>query len=129
MSFFQLVKPKLIPPLEVEFRPASLANRAFLAEAETQSEPLIFGLERENGKISRFETYVFPEKHPRAGANLYYAERLLKFLLWQRGGFKVYVAVRAASDNIFKKYTLLVECENSIFTSWASRSMSSHLQS
>ena len=88
MSFFQLVKPKWIPPLEEEFRPASLANRAFLAEAETLSEPLIFGLERENGKISRFETHVFPEKHPRAGANLYYAERLLKFLLWQRGGFQ-----------------------------------------
>ncbi len=42
MSFFQLVKPKLIPPLEAEFRPASLANRAFLAEAETLSEPLNF---------------------------------------------------------------------------------------
>ncbi len=48
-------------------------------------------MERENGKISRYETFVFPEKHPRAGANLYYAERLLKFLLWQRGGFKVFV--------------------------------------
>lgn len=91
MSSFRLVQPKLIPPFDEGFRPAVLANRAFLAEAGAQAVPLIFGLERENGKISRFETQVFPESHPRAGANLFYAERLLKFLLWQRGGFRVYV--------------------------------------
>ncbi|MBE0699501.1 MAG: ROK family protein [Anaerolineaceae bacterium] len=90
MSSFQLIKPKWIPPLEEGFRPASLANRAFLAEVGEQATPLIFGLERENGKISRFETRVFPEGHPRAEANLFYAERLLKFLLWQRGTFRVY---------------------------------------
>jgi predicted NBD/HSP70 family sugar kinase len=32
-----------------------------------------------------------PEDHPQAKANLLYAERLVKFLLWQRGGWKVYV--------------------------------------
>ena len=32
-----------------------------------------------------------PTGHPRAGANLVYAERLVKFLLWARGGWKVYV--------------------------------------
>lgn len=53
--------------------------------------PLVLGLERADGSVSRFETRVFPEGHPRAQANLRYAERLLKFLLWQRGGWKVYV--------------------------------------
>jgi hypothetical protein len=91
MSPFQLIKPKLIPPYEEGFRPAVLANHAFLAEADRQAVPLIIGLERENGKISRYETRVFPEDHPRAAANLFYAERLLKFLLWQRGGFRIYI--------------------------------------
>jgi len=53
--------------------------------------PLVIGLERDHGYLSRFETEVFPEAHPQVDANLYYVERLLKFLLWQRGGYKVYV--------------------------------------
>ncbi len=52
---------------------------------------LVFGLERSGGSLSRFETSVFPDGHPRSEANLFYAERILKFLLWQRGGWKVYV--------------------------------------
>lgn len=92
MRTFPLVPPKWIPPLEEGFRPASLVNRAFLAEVGNQATALVIALERENGKISRYETRVFPEGHARADANLIYAERLLKFLLWQRGGFRVYVA-------------------------------------
>jgi len=41
--------------------------------------------------VSRYETQVFPEGHGRAEANLMYAERLVKFLLWQRGGWRVYI--------------------------------------
>lgn len=91
---FQLVKPKLAPPLDEEFRPAVLANRAFQQEVRVSGGagvPLVIGLERADGDLSRFETTVFPDAHPRAEANLEYAERLVKFLLWQRGGWKVYV--------------------------------------
>ena len=90
---FNLILPRLAPPLDDTFRPAVLANRAF-EEAVAQSKaavPLVFGLERADGSVSRFETRVFSADHPRAMANLMYAERLLKFLLWQRGGWKVYV--------------------------------------
>jgi predicted NBD/HSP70 family sugar kinase len=88
---FTLVKPQFMPPMDNKFRPAVLANRAFKKEAASVSVPLVIGLERNDGKLSRFETWVFPENHPRAKVNLYYAERILKFLLWQRGGSKVYV--------------------------------------
>lgn len=93
MSSFTLVPPSFVPPLDKAFRPAALANRAFRAEvaASGVGVPLVFGLERANGALSRYETIVFPESHPQAEANLFYAERLLKFLLWQRGGWKVYV--------------------------------------
>lgn len=88
-----LVKPKLVPPLDEGFRPAVLANHDFLAAQVRSGEsiPLVLGLERSDGTISCFETTVFPEDHLQAGDNLWYAERLLKFLLWQRGGWKVYV--------------------------------------
>lgn len=87
----QLVAPKFVPPLEPEFRPAALANRQFRADTVGAGVPLILGLERAHGEISRFETVVFPEGHPRAAENLYYTERLVKFMLWAKGGFKVYV--------------------------------------
>lgn len=90
---FHLVKPRFTPPLEEGYRPPALANRAFIKEVQEsgQGVPLVLGLERADGSVSRFETQVFAEGHPRSDANLYYAERLVKFLLWQRGGWRVYV--------------------------------------
>ncbi len=95
---FRLVKPRFVPPLDEGFRPAALANRAFRAEIARAGVgvPLVLGLERKDGSVSRFETQVWPEGHRRARANLFYAERLLKFLLWQRGGWRVYVGGPAA---------------------------------
>jgi predicted NBD/HSP70 family sugar kinase len=90
-QMINLVAPQVLPPLDEAFRPAALANRAFEHNAENTGVPLVFGLEREAGKLSRFETRVLPEDHPRAEENYYYAERLLKFLLWQRGARRIYV--------------------------------------
>jgi predicted NBD/HSP70 family sugar kinase len=89
----ELPVPRISPPLDEGFRPAVLANQAF-REAVTESGggvPLVLGLERPDGSVSRFEMEVFSQDHPRAAENLTYAERVLKFLLWQRGGWKVYV--------------------------------------
>src|SRR5512136_1657171 len=93
MSDLELVQPKFVPPLEPQFRPAVLVYHAFRDQVRASGAgvPLVLGLERENGYISRFQTLVLPEGHPQAQANLMVAERLVKFLLWQRGGWKVYV--------------------------------------
>jgi len=90
-SALELVRPKVASPLDESFRPAVLANRVYQQRvaATRKGVPLVFALERPDGAISRFETEVLPEKHPDAEANLVYAERLLKFLLWQRGGWRV----------------------------------------
>lgn len=50
------------------------------------SVPLVIGLERENRLLSRYETRVLPASDP---VTLQYAERLVKFLLWSRGGWKL----------------------------------------
>jgi predicted NBD/HSP70 family sugar kinase len=48
---------------------------------------------------------VFDIGHPRAGANLFYAERLLKFLLWQRGAWRVYVGgPRSIGESLAGQY-------------------------
>jgi len=90
---FKLLKPNIIPPLDEDFRPAVLANRAFLNEVVDSNfgVPLLLGLERSDGYLSHFSTKVFPEGHDRAQANLDYIERIVKFLLWQKGGWKIYV--------------------------------------
>ena len=86
------IRPSFLPPLEPEFLPAALFNRAFRKHAQSGGGiPLILGVEREHGRIVRYETRVLPEDHPLAGENNRFVERLLKFLLWQRGGWKVFV--------------------------------------
>lgn len=101
-----LPAPRFIPPLDPDFRPASLAVRAFDAEvAAAGGVPLVLGLERAAGELSRFETRVFPAGHPRFGANLYHVERLVKFLLWARGGWRVFTGgPQAVGQHIARIY-------------------------
>lgn len=101
----ELILPKIFPLLDEGFRPAVLANRNFRAQVEPVGVPLVIGLERSGGEFSRFETTVYPEDHPNAGANFQYIERLVKFLLWQRGGFRVYIGgPREIGEYICKCY-------------------------
>ena len=103
-----LVAPRFVPPFDDRFRPAVLGNRAFRSDvrAAGASVPLVFGLERGGGESSRFETAIFPEGHARFEANLEYAAHLLKFLLWQRGGWRVHVGgPRAIGDHLRSTYS------------------------
>src|SRR5262245_34069213 len=95
MSFGLIrVAPKVLPPLDPEFRPAYLGNRHFEASAKAsgQAVKLVFALEAAAKSVTRFESLAFPSGHPLAAANLAYAERIVKFLLWARGGWKLSVA-------------------------------------
>ena len=85
--------PTITPLLDPGFSPAVLYNRAFRKSVAESGAgvPLIIGLERTDGTLSRYETSVFPQDHPHAHSNILYSERILKFLLWQRGGRKVYI--------------------------------------
>lgn len=105
---FQLVKPNIMPPLDRDFRPAVLANRYFLEEVAKSQEgvPLLIGLERSDGHLSHFKSRVFPNGHPRALANLRYVERIIKFLLWQKGGWKIIiVGPKSIADHIRECYS------------------------
>ncbi len=86
-----LARPRFLPPLEEGFQPAVLFNRAFRAGLGESGVPLVIGLERGEDGFSRYETRVFPEGHAQAAWNRQYVERLVKFLLWQRGGYRVYI--------------------------------------
>jgi predicted NBD/HSP70 family sugar kinase len=85
-----LVSPRIVPALDPEFRPAVLANRAFRVGAARHPIPVTLALERADGGVSRFDTVVADPASSAGQGNFYYLERLLKFLLWSRGGWKVH---------------------------------------
>ena len=95
------VKLNFIPPLDPGFQPAVLVNRHYVAAAKKtgQAVPLVIGLEREGGLVSRYETFVFPDAD---AATLQYVERTVKFLLWARGGWKIFVGGPKAIGEFIK---------------------------
>jgi len=104
----EAVRPKVVPPLHSELVPAALWNRAYrsAAAADGRSVPLVVGLERTDGSVSRYETLVFPSEHPLFEAGIRHAERLVKSLLWMRGGFRVFVGGPApVGESIRKAYS------------------------
>ena len=81
------VRPAISAPLDPKFQPAVLFNREYdrQVRASGHGVPLVLGLERENGRLSRHETLIDPSAD---ATTLRYVERLVKFLLWARGGWK-----------------------------------------
>jgi len=76
-----------IPSLDKGFIPLSKFNMEFL---KTAKSPLAIAIERDNALISVYETYIHGTDTMYA-ADCYYIERLVKTLLWTRGGYRVYV--------------------------------------
>jgi len=102
MNFSSSIFPA---PLDPQFQPAVLFNRNYLAAAKKSGRavPLVIGLERENRLVSRYETVVLPEAD---AATLIYVERLVKFLLWARGGWKLHIGgPKAIGEAIRKQYS------------------------
>ncbi len=88
------IHPRLVPPLEREFVPAALWNRAFraLVDADPTARPFALAVSKANGGAARCDGRLLGPGHPAAAANLVQVERLLKFLLWQKGGCTVRIA-------------------------------------
>lgn len=73
------------------FRPAALANRNFLTALEMSGNGtgLAISLERNGGLIAAYKTKVYSEDAGRENDNFIYVERLIKSLLWIKGGWKL----------------------------------------
>ena len=82
------------PRLDPDFVPAVLWNRSYAAKAALTpgSKPLAIGLDRGDATVSVYRTNVLPQIAENRSLNIRYVERLLKFLLWQRGGYRVLIA-------------------------------------
>ncbi len=106
MTGLALPAPRVLPPLDEGFRPAVLANRAFRDRLGSEGARLVLGLERSEREFSRFEMRVYPAGHPDFESNFRFVERIAKFLLWQRGGYKLYVGgPRAIAEYLSEAYS------------------------
>lgn len=99
---------QLPPPLDPGFLSAAHWNRAYTAQCRAlpDSRPFAIALERPDGTVSVHETSLLPNTREFAALNFRFAERLLKFLLWQRGGARVFIGgAREISETLRSEYS------------------------
>ena len=77
-----------VPALDPEFIPILRFNQAFLKDAK---KPVSVAVERADGQMATCHTFIHgtPEMEK---ADHYYINRLVKTILWMKGGFKIYVS-------------------------------------
>ena len=87
------MKLKVNAPLDPGFMPMSVVYRDFEAAVKAEGgEPLTIGLVRNDGLTSVFTLEVFKEGTGHDEENHAFVERIVKSLLWIRGGYKVIIA-------------------------------------
>lgn len=77
--------------LDPDFVPAVLWNRGYLARVREvgRAQNLAIAVERGDGSVSGYRTLILPHEGANVPVNERYVERILKFLLWQKGGYRV----------------------------------------
>ena len=90
---------KNVPKLDPDFIPVLKFNQAFLASAK---KPVSIAVERADGQMATCHTFVHGTAEM-AEADHYYINRLVKTILWMKGGFRIYVAGDEDTCNYLKK--------------------------
>ncbi|MFH1002290.1 MAG: ROK family protein [bacterium] len=90
-NLIPLIKFRVIPPLDDNFRPAVLWNHAFLGcvRNSKKSFPLLIAIKKGDNSASVYKTQIFSNESKFASLNYFYIERLIKTLLWIHGGYKI----------------------------------------
>ena len=87
------INPAIVPPLDPDFVPAVLWNRAYKEKvaADPGRRSCRIRLEQPGGAAERVELELLAADHADAALTVTYVERLVKFLLWSRGGNRLVV--------------------------------------
>ena len=91
------------PELDPDFLPLHAFREVFLADAR---KPIGVAVERSNGQMAAVETFIHGTPQM-LEADRYYIERLVKTLLWMKGGFRVYIR----GDDAMADYLRSLYCE------------------
>lgn len=82
------VPVKNVPELDPGFLPLGKFCTTFLKDAK---KPLDIAVERAGGEVAVYKTFIHGTPDM-AEADIYYVDRIIKMLLWMKGGFKVYLS-------------------------------------
>ena len=86
------ISPKFSPVLDPGFVPAVLWNRAYEAQAAADGRDIALALSRDDGTCFRWAGRILPAGDAFAADTEKYIDRLVKFLLWQKGGNRIAIA-------------------------------------
>ncbi len=80
--------------LDPAYVPIILGEQAFSKAVQACQSPQIvkLAIERHAGQIATYQTAVFGDQDNEEEANIFFIERLIKTLLWQKGGFRIYIS-------------------------------------
>lgn len=84
----------IVPPLDPGFVSAALWTRSYrrLVARDAGARPFALVLTRPDGTVFRHDEPLLGPRHPESAQTFFHVERLLKFLLWQKGASRVLVA-------------------------------------
>ena len=88
------VKTRNIPKLDRDFVPIHQFNQSFL---KTAGKPIGIAITRNNAQTAVYHTFIHGTPQMWS-ADTFYIDRLIKTLLWIKGGYKIYIA---GDKNIF----------------------------
>lgn len=89
---------RISAPLDAGFRPMVLgmAHYRKAVQAAPSHETVVIGLERNAGLINRMELQVLPSGSRYDDDTFRYVERVIKFMLWAYGGWRIFISGPAA---------------------------------
>lgn len=90
-QFEYSIKPSVKATFDPQFKPAILAIQNYLFEVlkTDDFEEVYIVIERSGIDKSFYKTIIFSDSHNKYEANCFYLERMIKSLLWIKGGHKI----------------------------------------
>lgn len=97
---------KFVPPFDPGFKPAFLKLRHIKEDAAKDPGGVVtVAIERDNGAVARYEL-PYPKRAVECPGFARFVERIVKFMLWSAGGFKIYIdAPKPAVDKVKADYS------------------------
>ena len=87
------MKLKVLSELDTQFQPLALVVREFRKKTKgSKGQDLVIAIERNKGYISAYKTRIYKDGEGKDEVNFRFVERIVKALLWVRGGYKIIIA-------------------------------------
>lgn len=105
VSNYYHIKPRKYLNLDPTFCPIALSLDYYISQviASQDYECVTIGIKRNDNIIATYKTYVYNENHINAHYNEFYIERIIKTLLWLKGGFEIMFKGPSTLGSFIKK--------------------------